>query len=85
MAGVKRKGGKKNRKFGRNKKSCELYRSRGRREHNRERRLAREGARQERRAKLMPCGHGSRHRHPDGDCRRCYREHNQRASAALRG
>lgn len=38
---IARKGGKKNRKYGRNKKFCERYRLEGRREKNRKIRLAR--------------------------------------------
>lgn len=41
MAGNKAKGGKKNRKFGRNKASCERYRKEGRREKNKARKQAR--------------------------------------------
>lgn len=44
--------------------------------HTEERRAANQArriARDAKRAKLMPCGHGSRHRHPgDNECRRCY-------------
>ncbi len=76
--GVQHKGGKKNRKFNRNRGrltkmgktggKCVRYREQGRREKNKARRIGREQAR----AKLMPCGHGSRHRSPyDDTCRRC--------------
>ena len=39
MAGLKASGGKKNRKYGRNKKFCEKYRLENRREKNLKRRL----------------------------------------------
>lgn len=39
MASQKQKGGKKNRKHGRNKKQCELYRNQQTREKNKARRL----------------------------------------------
>lgn len=45
MAGIKAKGGKKNRKHGRNKKSCERYRLEGRAGKNKTRRLKRHAKR----------------------------------------
>jgi hypothetical protein len=44
--GGKPKGGKKNRKFGRNKKWCERYRAEGRREKNKAKKAARIARRQ---------------------------------------
>ena len=41
MAGLQAKGGKKNRKYGRNSKFCEMYRKQGRRERNRKTRWLR--------------------------------------------
>lgn len=41
MAKAKAKGGKKNRKYGRNKKWCERYRAEGRREKNKAAKQAR--------------------------------------------
>lgn len=49
---------------------AEAYARAGRREKNKARRIERD----KRRAKPMSCGHGSRHRHPDGGCRRCFAE-----------
>lgn len=51
--------------------SSAKYAQRGNREKNKERRIAKDA----KRAKLMPCGHGERHRSKyDGVCRRCHAE-----------
>lgn len=39
MSGIKAKGGKKNRKYGRNKTWCEAYRKRGQREINKRKKM----------------------------------------------
>jgi hypothetical protein len=41
MSGIKAKGGKKNRKYGRNRKWCEAYRARGQKEINKARKQKR--------------------------------------------
>lgn len=51
--------------------SSAKYRERGRRAKNKARRVERDA----KRAKPMPCGHGSRHLSKyDDACKRCYRE-----------
>lgn len=40
MAGIKAKGGKKNRKYGNNRAWCEAYRKRGQREINKRKKIA---------------------------------------------
>lgn len=73
MAGGTTKGGKKGRKVARNRDKCQKYRARGLREKHKETRIARAW----KRAKLMRCGHGSRHKSKyDGRCKRCYRKVN---------
>lgn len=61
--------GTKNERFGGNRKKCERYRNRSLREQHKKTREQRDS----KRAKLLDCGHGSRHIHPqDGECRRCF-------------
>lgn len=66
-------------KFGRNKDKCKLYASRSLRQKHKETRIARD----ELRAKPLPCGHGSRYMHPDGQCRRCFAEHRKKSKRAM--
>ena len=53
MSGIKAKGGKKNRKYGRNRKKCEAYRKAGTREINKRKKL-------KRRIKRFPNDKGAR-------------------------
>ena len=48
----KKQGGKKARKYGRNRKKCEAYRAAGRREKNKARRIARDNRRAEHAARI---------------------------------